>query len=205
VSQLRDLQALPAGDMPRAKTFRGDEPGLVHVDIKYLPQKPDDGHPRCLFVAIDRATRWVFVHIYADRNEASSCDFLWRLYQAALTKISKILTDNGSQFADRFTGKTEQPSGKHAFDKCCAGLEIEPRLAPPRHPRSHGMVGRFSGRITEVIGQTRFKSGAELEAMLSRSVQTYNHRIPQRALDHQWPSRHCRSGVQTSQRCSRSG
>ena len=159
----------------------------MHVDIKYLPQMPDETDRRYLFVAIDRATRWVFVRIYADQTEASSCDFVFRLYQAAPMKITKLLTDNGSQFTDRFTGKAKQPSGKHAFDKRCAGLEIEHRLAPPRHPQTNGMVERFNGRVAEVIRQTRFKSAAELEATLTAYVHAYNYRIPQRALDHRSP------------------
>ena len=104
-------------------------------------------------------------------------------YQAAPMKNPKLLTDNGSQFTDRFTSKAKQPSGKHAFDKRCTGLEIEHRLAPPRHPQTNGMVERFNGRIAEVIGQTRFKSAAELEATLTDYVHTYNHRIPQHVLD----------------------
>jgi hypothetical protein len=28
--------------------------------VKYLPQMADERKRRCLFVAIDRATRWVF-------------------------------------------------------------------------------------------------------------------------------------------------
>jgi hypothetical protein len=36
---------------------------------------PDETSRRYLFVAIDRATRWVFMHIYSDMTEASSVDF----------------------------------------------------------------------------------------------------------------------------------
>lgn len=188
VSRLSELQSL-AGEAPSraSKTFKSYEPGFVHIDIKYLPQMPDETQRRYLFVAIDRATRWVFVRIYADQSEASSCDFLWRVHQAAPMKIAKVLTDNGSQFTDRFTGKGKKPSGTHAFDKRCAGLDIEHRLAPPRRPQTNGMVERFNGRITEVIAQTRFKSAAELEATLTQYVKTYNSRIPQRALDHRSP------------------
>jgi transposase InsO family protein len=124
----------------------------------------------------------VFVHIYADQREASSCDLLWRLCQAAPLTISKTLTDNGSQFTDRFTRKSKQPSGKPAFDKRCAGLEIEHRLAPPRHPQTNERVERINGVITKVIGQTRIESRAELEATRTRCVQTCTQRIPQRAL-----------------------
>ena len=187
VSKLGELLPSREGEQPRMKTFKDYEPGFVHVDIKYLPQMPDERQRRYLFVAIDRATRWVFVHIYGDQSEASSCDFLWRLYQAAPMKISKLLTDNGSQFTDRFTGKAKKASGKHAFDKRCVGLQIEHRLAPPRHPQTNGMVERFNGRISEVIGQTRFTSAAELEATLTDYVHTYNNQIPQRAIDHLSP------------------
>ena len=40
------------------------EPGYIHIDVKYLPQMADETSRRYLFVAIDRATRWVFVRIY---------------------------------------------------------------------------------------------------------------------------------------------
>lgn len=35
----------------------------MHIDIKYLPQMPDEDHRQYLFAAIDRATRWVHVAI----------------------------------------------------------------------------------------------------------------------------------------------
>jgi len=61
------------------------------------------------------------------------------------------------------------------------GLAIDHRLCPPRHPQIKGMVARFNGRISEIIGQTRFKSAADLEATLKHYLPTYNHRIPQKA------------------------
>jgi transposase InsO family protein len=167
LNKLRQQQSQEPGQS-KAKSFKDYEPGFVHIDIKYLPQMPDESQRCYLFVAIDRATRWVFVKIYADQSEVSSCDFLWRLYKAAPMKISKVLTDNGSQFTDRFTSKRKQPSGKHVFDKRCQGLEIEHRLAPPRHPQTNGMVERFNGRVSEVIAQTRFQSAAQLEATLTK-------------------------------------
>ena len=154
------------------------------MDIKYLPQMPDESHRRYLFVAIDRATRWVFMHIYADQSEDSSVDFLNRLERAAPMKIVKLLTDNGSQFTDRFTSKKREPSGQHKFDVRCRALNIEHRLCPPRHPQTNGMVERFNARISEVVNQTRFASAADLEAKLHQYVKTYNHLIPQRALKH---------------------
>ncbi len=191
VSSLRELQAQAQADAGTAdkpvKTFKDYEPGFVHVDIKYLPQMPDERQRRYLFVAIDRATRWVFMHIYADQSEDSSVDFLERLERAAPMKIVKLLTDNGSQFTDRFTNKKREPSGRHKFDVRCKALGIEHRLCPPRHPQTNGMVERFNGRISEIVRQTRFASAAQLEATLMNYLQTYNHHIPQRALKHVSP------------------
>jgi transposase InsO family protein len=59
-----------------------------------------------------------------------------------------------------------------------AGLEH--RLSPPRQPQTNGMVERFNDRINEVVRQTRFASGAELQATLNNYMLTYCHHIPQR-------------------------
>ena len=188
VASLSKLQAQLKPEAPvRHKTFKDYEPGFVHIDIKYLPQMPDETQRRYLFVAIDRATRWVFVRTYRDQSDTSAVDFLRRLKRAAPMHITKVLTDNGSQFTDRFTSKQSRPCGKHVFDKTCAEMMIEHRLAPPRHPQTNGMVERFNGRIAEVIKQTRFTSGAELETTLMQYTSAYNHHIPQRALNHLSP------------------
>ncbi len=188
MARLEDVIPKAEGETIVAKkTFKDYEPGFVHVDIKYLPQMPDESARRYLFVAIDRATRWVFLHIYGDMTESSSVDFLRRLRETCPIKITKILTDNGSQFTDRFSSKDKKPSGRHVFDRACSQAEIEHRLAPPRHPQTNGMVERFNGRISELLQQTRFDSRADLEATLLNYLKLYNHHIPQRAIDGQTP------------------
>jgi transposase InsO family protein len=183
MARLEDVTPKAEGETISAKkTFKDYEPGFVHVDIKYLPQMPDETSRRYLFVAIDRATRWVFLHIYGDMTDKSSVDFLRRLKLASPIKIIKLLTDNGSQFTDRLTTKDRKPSGQHAFDKVCAAMGIEHRLAPPRHPQTNGMVERFNGRISELLQQTRFDSRADLETTLLNYLKLYNHHIPQRAI-----------------------
>ena len=169
------------------KTFKDYAPGFVHVDIKYLPQMADEAARRYLFVAIDRATRWVYLRIYADQSEGSSTDFLRRLYGAAPMKIEKLLTDNGSQFTDRFTGKSKKPSGQHAFDRECVLLGIEHRLIKPRHPQTNGMVERFNGRISDILATTRFRSREDLHTTIERYAKLYNEHLPQRAIGHKTP------------------
>ncbi|NYW24467.1 IS481 family transposase, partial [Escherichia coli] len=69
VGSLKALQ--PKAEKPGHKPFKSYEPGFVHLDVKYLPQMPDEDKRRYLFVAIDRATRWVFVAIYPEKTAAN--------------------------------------------------------------------------------------------------------------------------------------
>jgi transposase InsO family protein len=133
----------------KKKGFKEYAPGFIHIDIKYLPRMPDETSRRYLFVAIDRASRWVFLHIYDDQSEESSLDFLKRLQVACPIHIRTILTDNGAQFTDRFTSRQKQPSGNHVFDR--ASAQIDHRLISPRHPQTNGMVERFNGHISELL------------------------------------------------------
>ena len=116
------------------KTFKDYEPGFIHMDIKYLPQMADETHRRYLLVAIDRATRWVYFRTCRNQSWASSTDFLRRLKRIAPIVIKTLLTDNASQFTDRFTSTGKQASGEHVLDLTCKELVIEHRLCLSRHP-----------------------------------------------------------------------
>lgn len=190
VSNLKEL--IPAeeneGNRPKTKTFKDYEPGFVHVDIKYLPRMPDETERKYLFVGIDRAARWVYMEIRASKTAESARSFLSNLIEKAPFMISKVLTDNGKEFTDRFCPSGErEPTGKHAFDQECAGHGIEHRLIRPRRPQTNGMVERFNGRIKEVVQQTKFESSRQLKETLLQYLRIYNHHIPQKNLGHITP------------------
>jgi len=186
VGNLRDLQA--QSPRPKHKAFKAYEPGYLHVDVKYLPQMADETSRRYLFVAIDRATRWVFIRICNSRTAANARRFLRDLERACPMRIRTILTDNGREFTDRLFGLRKRvATGKHEFDQLCIDLGIEHRLAPPQHPQTNGMVERFNGRIEEVLQSHHFHSGEELETTLHRYVLLYNQQLPQSALGSKTP------------------
>ena len=181
VGNLRAL--LPQEPREPAKGFKLYEPGYVHVDIKYLPQMPGETRRRYLFVAIDRATRWVFVQIKSSKTAINAKAFLKALHQACPIRITKVLTDNGKEFTDRLFGNREkQPTGRHVFDTTCQALGIEHRLTRPRTPRTNGMVERFNGRVADVLKTHRFHSGEDLQHTLLRYAWLYNQQLPQSAL-----------------------
>ena len=61
----------------------------------------DESRRRYLFVAIDRATRWVFIRIFPAKTAANARRFLRDLERACPIRIRTILTDNGKEFTDR--------------------------------------------------------------------------------------------------------
>ncbi len=186
VGNLRDMKAkVPK---PKHSAFKAYEPGYMHIDVKYLPQMADESRRRYLFVAIDRATRWVFIRIFNAKTAANARRFLRDHQRACPMRIRTILTDNGKEFTDRLFGlRKRAATGEHEFDKLCAALNIDHRLTPPKSPQTNGMVERFNGRIEEVLQSHHFRSGEELETTLHRYVWLYNQQLPQSALGSKTP------------------
>ncbi len=192
VSNLRKLKAeLAAAEGEEAvekKAFKVYEPGFIHIDVKYLPLLAGEKQRRYLFVAIDRATRWVFLQVKRSKTAKAARAFLRAVVAACPVRIQKVLTDNAKEFTDRFTVNGERtPTGKHLFDQECAAQNIEHRLIPPRKPQTNGMVERFNGRIAEILATHHCRSYDDLEALLRRYLHLYNGHIPQRALGHKTP------------------
>jgi hypothetical protein len=115
--------------------------------------------------AIDRATRFVHLEILAACRAATAAAFLARFP----LDVHTILTDNGSEFTDRFAADKkakpkDRPSGDHAFDRVCARM--------PQNRAAH---------------HRRFLSHAERDACLHTFVADYN-RTRLRCLDYQAPA-----------------
>ena len=154
-----------------------------------------------LFVAVDRATRWVHLEVRASKTAEEARSFLKNLINKAPFVISRILTDNGKEFTDRFcpTGERE-PTGKHVFDQECAEHGIEHRLIKPKKPQTNGMAQRFNGRIKEVVQQTRFESAQQLEETL---IRTSSDLQLQYSSKKSWPCHACGGSQQVEENSSR--
>ncbi len=71
----------PSPDSSPVKPFKAYEPGYVHIDVKYLPQMADEPSCGYVFVAIDRASRWVFIAITRRKTAAAA--------RSVLNEVSK--------------------------------------------------------------------------------------------------------------------
>jgi hypothetical protein len=114
VGNLRDL--LPKEAKAPRKAFKTYEPGFLHLDVKYLPQMADEKKQRYLFVAIDRATRWVYLEVKEDKTAKSASAFLKNLSQVCPVRSRKLLTDNGKEFVS--SPVTNRPAASMSSINC---------------------------------------------------------------------------------------
>ena len=173
-SVYRILKAEGLGRLPPASrsrkpngTFKDYDLGFVHVDVKHLPKlRTQDGQSRKrdLYVAIDRASRFVHLAVRDDETERSAVAFLKEAVQAFPFQVTHVLTDRGSCFT------------ADGFEAACRKLGVTHRKTRPYTPRTNGMVERFNGRIQrEVLGIT-VASHRDLETLLQGFNQAYNAR-----------------------------
>jgi transposase-like protein len=116
--------------------------------VNYLPQMADENRRRYLFVAIGRATRWVFIRIFKAKTAANARRFLRDLERACPIRIRTILTpshglqanhcramDNGKEFTDRLFGLRKRAA--------TAGVGLSPIL----HRSNHLRICRLLGHV----------------------------------------------------------
>jgi len=127
-------------------TFKTDDLGFVHVDVKHLPKlrtSNGESRKRYLYVAIDRASRFVHLAVKDDETARRAVAFLKAAVQAFPFQVTHVLTDGGSCFT------------ADGFEAACRKLGVEHRKTRPYTPKTNGMVERFNGRIqSEVLGIT---------------------------------------------------
>ena len=195
----RGVAARPKATPPATAPFEPQPFGFVHVDLKHLTVL--EGRRAFVFAAIERTTRFVHVEVIADRRAATVAACLERFLDAFGHPVHTILTDNGSEFTDRFGDarwrKRTAGTGRHPFDQACARRRIAHKLTRPYRPQTNGMVERFNRRLGEAIaaqprtaanlGKNRFADHQGRNAFVLAFVQGYNQ-TRLRCLGHKAPA-----------------
>lgn len=181
------LNQLPSEPASPPARFEPTPAGYVHIDLKHLPRL--EGRPGYVFVAIERVTRFAHIEIVEQRDAQTIAACLERFLAAFAYPVHTILTDNGSEFTDRFGGAYWHKggrgvSGHHAFDRVCAAHGITHKLTRPFTPKTNGMVERFNRRIAKAIadhpkaqtnaGKNTFVSRQQRDRYLIDFVNAYN-------------------------------
>ena len=169
VLRAEGLNRLPPTERDRKphRDFKEYEIGFVHVDVKHLPKLRDRdgvGRKRYLYVAIDRASRYVHLAVKDDETAVSAEAFLEEAIVSFPFRVTHVLTDRGSCFT------------ADAFEHACTRHGVIHRKTRPYTPRTNGMVERFNGRVQrEVLGITIYRH-QDLETLLAGFNVAYNRR-----------------------------
>jgi len=184
--QRHGVSARPSNPQEAAQRFAPEPFGYVHVDLKHLPRL--ESRPAYVFVAIERVSRFAHVEIVADRSGATIAACFERFLEAFGHPVHTVLTDNGSEFTDRFGDvrwrKRKQGTGAHPFDRVCERHGLRHKLTRPYHPQTNGMAERFNRRLSEALrdhpraktnlGKNRFEDQAQRNAFILAFVAGYN-------------------------------
>ena len=184
-----------------ANRYEKQRPGeLVHVDVKKLgrisggaghrvtgnrrKQGSSDHSTRAtgweyVHVAIDDATRLVYVEVLADEKAVTAVGFLRRAvahFAAFGIRVERLMTDNGSAYRATI----------HAL--ACKALGIKHLRTRPYRPRTNGKAERF---IRTLLGGWAYgaiyRDSAERQRALAGWLDYYNRRRPHRSLGRQAP------------------
>ena len=139
------------------KSFEETAFGYVHVDLKHLTRL--EKKRSYIFVAIERITNFAHVEVIFDRKAQTVADCFGRFLKAFGYPVHTVLSDNGSEFTDRFGSaryeKRQKGTGRHPFDLVCKAHKITHKLTQPYHPQTNGKVERFNRRISEALASTK--------------------------------------------------
>lgn len=187
--QRRGVSKVPVQEKEKRKKFKEYDPGYLHIDVTYIPKL--EGKKKYIFVAIDRATRLVYISLKDNRDKQCSKQFLEECLKFFPFKIEKILTDNGSEFTNEYYRKNnkriKRPE-KHLFVKTCEERGIEHRKTRVKSPWTNGLVERFNRTLKDnTIHRYRYKDYKELEKSIKSFEMRYNIFIKHKSIKRRTP------------------
>jgi transposase InsO family protein len=174
--------------------YEKQRPGeLVHVDVKKLGRIGRAGHRvhgdrrtrtrgigwEYVHVAIDDATRLVYVEVLDDEKAVTAAGFLRRAvahFAAFGIRVERLMTDNGNAYR----------SAIHAL--ACKALGIKHLRTRPYRPRTNGKAERFIR--TMLAGWAYgaiYRDSDDRHRALNGWLDFYNRRRPHRSLGRQTP------------------
>ena len=171
ISRLPDVE----GDKPAKKKFKSYPIGYFHIDIAEVQTAEGKLY---LYVAIDRTSKFAFVHLVKKTGRTSASAFLEALIKAVPYKVHTVLTDNGIQFTfpPRYADGPTATYITHMFGMRCRENGIEHRLTKIKHPWTNGQVERMNRTIKEAtVKRYHYDNHQQFKNHLADFVNAYNY------------------------------
>lgn len=162
----------------------------IQIDVKFVPSaclKNSEVIGKHLFqyTAIDEFSRWCLVDAFEEHSTYTSAMFPEYLVASFPFPIKCVQTDNGSEFANRFTTHRDKPT---LFQMYLEKHGIQHKLIRPFTPRHNGKVERSRRKDNE-----RFYAPYSFYSFeaFSKQLKVHNHRdynsFPMRPLNWRSP------------------
>jgi len=184
ISRLADL--LPEEEKATTKAFKTYEPGFLHIDTAQINLGKDKFY---LFVAIDRATRYVHLELHDNKRMETATTFLENTVAQYPFNIEKILTDNGIEFSYNPLVEEKKPKDKeHPFVALCKAKGIEHRTTLVKHPWTNGMVEAMNKKVkANTTKRFHYDNVEALKTHLYHYLLNYNFNLKLRAIGRKTP------------------
>jgi len=123
--------------------FKKYDPWFIHIDITYWPKI--DWIKYYIHIAIDRATRLIYLEIHDNKRADTASKFLEKVIAFFPFKIEKVLTDNWKEYTlKHHKWKLDLT---WAFDLICNSYAIDHRTTIPYTPQTNWMVERLNHTV----------------------------------------------------------
>jgi transposase InsO family protein len=154
----------------------------TQTDVKHLPHLLPNGQKCYVYNFVDHASRWSFKKAYDSYGPSETRDFMTCVMARAPFTISRLQSDNGVEFTNKYISHCDEPK-THALDELCASHDIRHVLIPPGEKELQGLVERSHRQDDdELYHRARPRSLDEFNRELATHCDWRNARRRRKAL-----------------------
>lgn len=166
------------------RVVRVAQPGAhTQIDVKHLPHLLPRPKKCYVYNFVDHASKWSFKKAYDSFGTSETKDFLSTVVKMAPFTISRLQSDNGVEFTNKYISLADDMR-PHALDLFCSAASIRHVLIPPGEKELQGLVERSHRQDDEELyHRVKPRTLEEFNQILTLHCQWRNSKRRRKSLD----------------------